>query len=59
MTKLLKLLMAVGPLLVGAGHWVPGDSGQVLAILGVAVTGLAALFHPTPAAVAAFGPAAK
>lgn len=59
MTKLLKLLMAVGPALVGLGHYVPGNLGAALSIIGVAVTGLSALFHPTPTAVATFGAGAK
>lgn len=59
MTKLLKLLMFAGPALVGAGHYVPGALGAALSIVGVAVGGLAALFHPSPQAVATFGAAAK
>lgn len=59
MKKLLMLLMAVGPSLVAGGHFVPGPIGAAMSIVGVAITGLSALNHPTPAAVAAFGSGAK
>jgi hypothetical protein len=54
--KLAMLAGVAGPIIV---KFVPGPLGTALGFILTGVGGLAALNHPTPAAVKAFGPEAK